>query len=50
MHAAVDAKEAVTPLFYRSGKEQNLQLTCVELAPWSFKLDFVSFSWTLAGS
>ena len=34
------AKGAIAPPFFR-GKEQNLQLTGVELAPWSFQLDFV---------
>ena len=43
------AKGAIAPPFFR-GKEQNLQLTGVELAPWSFQLDFVLLSWTLAGS
>ena len=43
------AKGAIASPFFR-GKEQNLQLTGVELAPWSFHLDFVLLSWTLAGS
>ena len=43
------AKGAIAPPFSRD-KEQNLQLTCVELALQSFKLDFVDLSWTLAGA
>ena len=36
------------PLPFSRDKEQNLQLTCVELALQSFKLDFADLSWTLA--
>ena len=36
------AKGAIAPPFFR-GKEQNLQLTGVELAPWSFQQSLTLF-------
>ena len=37
-----DKRSNCPPPFFSIDKEQSLQLTCVDLSPWSFKLDFVS--------
>ena len=39
-----EGQKGQLPPPFSKGKEQNLHLTCLDLAPWSFKLDFVSLS------